>query len=467
MLQPVIIAGGSGTRLWPLSRSGFPKQFLSLGGTETLFQRTCNRCKTIKDAIKPPLVVTTEDYRFLVQEQLSEIGFRDTTLLLEPVGKNTAPAMTLAALHSMVEHDDPIMLVLPADHEIKNEQGFTEAVMTAAKLAAKNALVVLGVVPTSANTGYGYIKADGDTVTHFVEKPDIGNARQYLKDGSYFWNAGIFVVKSSVWLKILEQFRPDIAIGTLNAWQHKTIDNRFIRPNQEYFKAIPAESIDRAVIEHLPSSNIDIKMISLDVEWSDLGSWDAVWQTAPINSEGNAIFGDVLAFGSMNNYIHSSSRMLALVGVNDIAVIETADAVLVTDKKNSQDVRKIVEKLKLAQREESDFHRKVFRPWGWYDCLDEGEGFKVKRIQVSPGCSLSLQKHNHRAEHWIVVKGSAEVTCGDHVFNLTKNQSTYIPLGQVHRLANPNKTILEIIEVQSGNYLGEDDIERFSDEYGR
>ena len=466
-VQPVIIAGGSGTRLWPLSRSGFPKQFLALGGTETLFQKACLRCKTIIDDIKPTLIVTNEEHRFLAQEQLREIGLTDANLLLEPVGRNTAPAMTIAALQAIAEDDDSILFVTPADQTIQNSEAFQTAARSAVQLAMDNALVVLGVVPTSAHMGYGYIKADGDIVEQFVEKPDLATAEHYLQEGDYYWNAGIFVTKASVWLKALEQFRPDIATATQNAWRNKTVDHHFVRPDKEAFMAIPAESVDYAVIEHLPNSDITINMVPLDAGWNDLGSWDAVWETTPTNNDGNALTGDVLSVDSSNNYVHASSRVVGLVGVNDIVVVETPDAILVADKERSQDVKKIVEQLKADGREESDLHRKVCRPWGWYDSIDEGERFKVKRIQVAPGASLSLQKHYQRAEHWIVVKGTAEVTCGDHVLTLTENQSTYIPLGEVHRLSNPGKTPLEIIEVQSGAYLSEDDIVRFEDKYGR
>ena len=467
MLQPVIIAGGSGTRLWPLSRSGFPKQFLSLGGTETLFQKACLRCKAITNDTKPPLVVTNEEHRFLAQEQLREIGLTGATLLLEPIGRNTAPAMTLAALEAMADDVDPVLFVTPADQTIQSNDAFQAAAREAIQLAMNNALVILGVVPTSAHTGYGYIKAEGDTVSQFVEKPDLTTAERYLKEGNYFWNAGIFVTKASVWLKALEQFRPDIASATQNAWRNKTIDIHFVRPDIEAFKAIPAESIDYAVIEHLPNSSIPINMVPLDAGWNDLGSWDAVWETTPRNNDGNTFSGDVLSVDSSNNYVHASSRIVSLVGVNNTVVVETPDAVLVSDKEHSQDVKKVVAQLKASGREESELHRKVFRPWGWYDTIDEGERFKVKRIQINPGSSLSLQKHQQRAEHWVVVKGTAEITRGDNVFTLTENQSTFIPLGETHRLTNPGETPLEIIEVQSGDYLGEDDIIRLDDDYGR
>ncbi len=467
---PVIIAGGSGTRLWPLSRSGFPKQFLALGENETLFQKACMRCVSLAgDQItnQPPFIVTNEEHRFLAAEQLREIT-TNGTLLLEPVGRNTAPALTLAALHARAS-GDPILFVTPADQTIQNDLAFQQAAIEAIELANGGALVVLGVTPDSAHTGYGYIKANLDdaTVEQFVEKPDEHTAQQYLSDGSYFWNAGMFVVKASVWLKAIEIFRDDIAEATNKAWANHSTDGYFVRPNKALFEQIPAESVDYAVIEKLPGSFTPIKMVPLDAGWNDLGSWDAVWHTSATNSDGNALQGDVLCIDSTDSYVNASSRMVSLVGIDNVIVVETADAVLVADKARSQDVRKVVGQLKADGRKESDLHRKVYRPWGWYDSIDEGDCFKVKRIQVAPGASLSLQKHYQRAEHWIVVKGIAEVTCGEKVVTLTENQSTYIPLGEVHRLANPSKTPLEIIEVQSGSYLGEDDIVRFKDKYGR
>jgi len=466
-LIPVIIAGGSGTRLWPLSRSGFPKQFLALGSTETLFQKACLRCKQLSVSIKPALVVTNEEHRFLAQEQLREIGLSDSTLLLEPIGRNTAPAMTLAALHSMADGDDPILFVSPADQTIQDEEAFKTAAESAISLAEQGSIVVLGIVPQSAHTGYGYIKADSDDVSEFVEKPDQSTAEQYINNGNYFWNAGIFVTHASVWLKAIAKFRGDIFEATNVAFKKISTDNQFVRPDKSAFEAITSESIDYAVIEHLPNSDMSIKMVPLDAGWNDLGSWDAVWHTSPTNEQGNALRGDVLCVDSKNNYVNAASRIVGIVGVENIVVVETPDAILVADKERSQDVKSIDEQLKRSGREESDLHRKVCRTWGWYDSLDEGERFKVKRIQVAPGASLSLQKHYQRAEHWIVVKGTAEVTCGDNVLTLTENQSTYIPLGEVHRLSNPGKTPLEIIEVQSGAYLGEDDIVRFEDKYGR
>ena len=467
---PVIIAGGSGTRLWPLSRSGFPKQFLAFGGNETLFQNACLRCASLAgDQVTShaPVIVTNEEHRFLAAEQLRELKINGT-LLLEPVGRNTAPAMTLAALHAQTS-GDPILFVTPADQTIHDDSAFHKAAITAIELANDGALVVLGITPDSAHTGYGYIKANLDdaNVEQFVEKPDEPTAQEYLSDGRYFWNAGMFVVKASIWLRALEVSRDDIAEATYKAWADHSADGYFVRPNKALFEQIPAESVDHAVIEKLPGSEIPIKMVPLAAGWNDLGSWDAVWHTTPTNSDGNALQGDVLCIDTTDSYVNASSRMVSLVGIDNVIVVETADAVLVANKARSQDVKKVVEQLEAERREELDLHRKVCRPWGWYDSIDEGDRFKVKRIQVAPGASLSLQKHYQRAEHWIVVKGTAEVTCGDQVITLTENQSTYIPLGEVHRLANPGKTPLEIIEVQSGSYLGEDDIVRFDDKYGR
>ena len=467
MIQPVILAGGSGTRLWPLSRSGFPKQFLSLGDSQTLFQNTCLMFRNISENINSSLIVTNEEHRFIAQEQLKEIGFNSSNLLLEPVGKNTAPAMTLAALYSMKDSEDPILFVMPADQIIQNKEAFNKVFRKATKLAEKGSLVVVGMVPQSPHTGYGYIKLKGEDVAKFVEKPDLITATKYLAKGRYYWNAGIFIVKASVWLKALNQFRPDISKATKVAFKDFKVEGCFFRPNKEAFNTIPAESIDYAVIENLPNSDIPIKMVELDAGWSDLGSWDSISDNAQTNEDGNSIKGDVITFDSTNNYVNASSRLVGIVGVKNLVVIETADAILILDKKRSHDVKNIVNQLKHKGREEIILHRKVYRPWGWYDNVEEGEGFKVKRIHVASGEALSLQKHSYRAEHWIVVRGIAEVTCGDKVFHLSENQSTYIPLGEVHRLSNPGKGILEIIEVQSGSYLGEDDIVRFHDQYGR
>ncbi len=397
--------------------------------------------------------------------------------LLEPVRRNTAPALTLAALAAKADGQDPVMIVTPADQTVTNTAAFTKAMQRAAREAATGNIVILGIKPNAPETGYGYIKAGVEAkepamlVQRFVEKPSVSTAQQYLEEGGYYWNAGMFVLKASVWLNALEQFRPDILRATTVAWEHRGVDSYpstpFVRPGKVEFAAIPSESIDYAVMERCPGSKYPIKMVPLDAGWSDLGAWDAVWNVLPKDEEDNAHLGDVLATGSRNTLVHATSRLVGLVGVQNLIVVETPDAVLVADRSRSQEVRQIVSQLQAAKREEHTLHRKVHRPWGWYDSIDEGARFKVKRIKVSPGASLSLQKHNHRAEHWIVVKGTAEITCGDKKLLLTENQSTYIPMGELHRLANPGAIPLEIIEVQSGGYLGEDDIVRFEDNYGR
>jgi mannose-1-phosphate guanylyltransferase/mannose-6-phosphate isomerase len=479
-VTPVILCGGSGTRLWPLSRTGFPKQFLCLTGNESLFQQAAQRLVGLAlDGIQVavPLIVSGEDHRFLASEQLREVGITLGAALLEPVGRNTAPALTLAALAATENGQDPVLVVTPADQTVANIAAFTVAVQQAIAQAADGNIVILGVTPDKPETGYGYIRteqrkdaswrANPLQVTAFVEKPNQATAEAYLKEGHYFWNAGMFVLRASVWLKALQTFRPDIAQGCQAAWANKKQDTQFIRPGKDEFAAIPSESVDYAVMEHCPGSAFPIQMVPLDAGWSDLGAWVAVWNVLPKDEHGNAHVGDVLTTDSCNTLVHASSRLVTLVGVSDLVVIETADAVLVADKTRSQDVKHIVAQLQNTKREEQTLHRKVHRPWGWYDSIDEGGRFKVKRIQVRPGASLSLQKHHHRAEHWIVVIGTAEITNGDKVLTLTENQSTYIPMGEVHRLANPGSIPLEIIEVQSGSYLGEDDIVRFSDIYGR
>jgi mannose-1-phosphate guanylyltransferase / mannose-6-phosphate isomerase len=481
-VTPVILCGGSGTRLWPLSRTGFPKQFLCLTGNESLFQQAAQRLAALGNddiQVATPVIVSGEDHRFLASEQLREVGIALGSALLEPMGRNTAPALTLAALAAMKNGQDPVLVVTPADQTIVKTAAFTAAVQQAIAQAEQGNIVILGVTPDKPETGYGYIqvarhceeRSDAAiqplTVQAFVEKPDLSTAQRYLSEGGYYWNAGMFVLKASVWLAAIEQFAPAILQATRTAWEARKTDGAFVRPGKAEFEAISSESVDYAVMEHCPGSAFPIQMVPLDAGWSDLGAWDAVWQVQPKDEHGNAHVGDVLHTGSHNTLVHASSRLVSLVGVSDLVVVETADAVLVASKANSQDVKHIVSQLTAQKREEHTLHRKVHRPWGWYDSIDEGGRFKVKRIQVKPKASLSLQKHHHRAEHWIVVTGTAEITNGDKLLTLTENQSTFIPLGVVHRLANPGQVPLEIIEVQSGAYLGEDDIVRFEDNYGR
>ena len=474
-VQPVILCGGSGTRLWPLSRAGFPKQFLCLTGADSLFQQVAKRLMglgTDHIQVANPFVVTGEDHRFLATEQLREVGISPTAALLEPVARNTAPALTLAALAAVENGEDPVLVVTPADQTVSDASAFIGAMHDAIRQAAEGAIVILGVTPDRPETGYGYIQAVVTptptlVVERFVEKPDEVTALQYLAEGGYYWNAGMFVLKASVWLQAIESFRPDIAATTRAAWAQRSSDAAFVRPGAAEFAAIPSDSVDYAVIERCPGSRFPIRMAPLDAGWSDLGAWDAVWSVLPKDGQGNAHVGDVLATDSSNTLVHATHRLVALVGVHNLVVVESPDAVLVADRSRSQDVKHIVNTLQQQKREEHTLHRKVHRPWGWYDSIDEGGRFKVKRIQVKPGASLSLQKHHHRAEHWVVVSGTAEITCGDKKLLLTENQSTYIPLGEVHRLANPGTIPLEIIEVQSGSYLGEDDIIRFQDHYGR
>jgi mannose-1-phosphate guanylyltransferase/mannose-6-phosphate isomerase len=477
---PIILCGGSGTRLWPLSRTGFPKQFLCITGNESMFQQAAQRLAALdNDSFKvaSPVIVSGEEHRFLASEQLREVGIDLGAALLEPMGRNTAPALTLAALAAAQNDQDPVLVVTPADQSIARPAAYTAAVRLAIAQAEKGNIVILGVTPDKPETGYGYIRtelnkseptlADVLNVTAFVEKPNQATAEAYLKEGNYYWNAGIFVLKASVWLAAIEQFAPAILKATRIAWDARKIDGPFMRPGQAEFAAIPSQSVDYAVMEHCPGSAFSIQMVPLDAGWNDLGAWEAVWNVLPKDANGNTHRGDVLQTESHNTLVHASSRMVALVGVSDLVVVETSDAVLVASKSRSQDVKNIVNQLTAQKREEQSLHRKVHRPWGWYDSIDEGGRFKVKRIQVKPKASLSLQKHHHRAEHWIVVTGTAEITNGDKLLTLTENQSTYIPLGEVHRLANPGTIPLEIIEVQSGSYLGEDDIVRFEDTYGR
>jgi mannose-1-phosphate guanylyltransferase/mannose-6-phosphate isomerase len=471
---PVVMAGGSGTRLWPLSRSGFPKQFLVLGGgTQSLFQQAVGRLMALGKgggskaiAVAQPAIVGNEEHRFMVLDQLRDMQVEPGAVLLEPLGRNTAPALTLAALQALESGADPVLVVTPADQTVTDEAAFTASLRRAVEAAAEGAIVILGISPDRPETGYGYIRADGPKVAQFVEKPDLATAQKYLAQGGYFWNAGMFVLRASVWMAALERFRPDIASACRAAFAPRRNDGVFVRPDKAAFAAVPSESVDYAVMEKCPGV-LDIRMEPLAAGWNDLGAWEAVWQVAPKDAAGNAQVGDAIVHDCRNTLVQATSRLVSLIGLDDVIVVETPDAVLVTRRERSQDVKAIVNHLGREQRGEQALHRKVYRPWGWYDSIDQGPRDQVKRIMVKPGASLSLQMHHHRAEHWIVVTGTAEVTVGEKVILLAENQSTYIPLGEKHRLRNPGKVPLELIEVQSGSYLGEDDIVRFEDTYGR
>ena len=474
---PVVLCGGSGTRLWPLSRVEFPKQFLSLLDEESLFQQTVSRLNKLSSTsvhIGKTLIVTNEQHRFLVQDQLKIFKEISVDILLESHANNTAPALTLAALRATEFKQDPILVISPADQLIQNEDSYNNALKNAIAVAASGNIVILGVKPTQPETGFGYIKFKGKSgnfeefdVEKFAEKPSLTIAKSYINSEGYFWNSGIFVVRASVWLEAINFFRPNISLSTLEAFENKTQDNQFIRPAKDKYYIIPTESVDCAVLEQCPGSPYSLKMIPLNAGWSDLGSWDAVWKMASKDETGNVAMGDIIIKNSHNNLVHASHRLVSLAGVEDLVIIESSDAILITRRSSSQDVKQIVFELKSQKREEIQAHRKYSRPWGYFETIDIGNQFKVKRIHVKPGSSLSLQVHRKRSEHWVVVSGVAEVTCGDKVFMLHENQSTYIRAGEKHRLLNPDKAPLVIIEVQTGKYLGEDDIERFDDIYGR
>ena len=476
-IVPVILCGGSGTRLWPLSRTGFPKQFLVLSGTTSLFQQAIERVNGLAAddiVVGDTLIVTGEEHRFLALDQLREMPEVNTTLLLEPVGRNTAPALTFAALQAAKDGEDPILVVTPADQTVKNSAAFTDALQRSVRAASNGSIVILGIAPDKPETGYGYIKQKADaghfgehSVAQFAEKPDLATAIGYLASDGYYWNGGMFVVRASLWLAALGQFRPAILQATAQSCAVVSSDLPFVRPDKTLFSAIPSESIDYAVMEHCPGSDFDIKMITMDAGWNDLGSWDKVWQVGESDDAGNVTSGDTILVDTKNTFVYSSTRLVSTVGVDNLVIIETADAILIADKSQCQHVKKIVNQLVKDNRQEDTLHRKVHRPWGWYDSMDEGARFKVKRIQVKPGASLSMQKHAHRAEHWVVIKGTAEITNGEQLLTLSENQSTFIPPGTLHRLSNPGDIPLEIIEVQSGSYVGEDDILRFEDAYGR
>ena len=463
-LQPVLLSGGSGTRLWPLSREAYPKQFLPLAGDDTMVQATWRRVEALADLA--PIVVANEEHRFLVAEQLRQVGAPVPAILLEPVGRNTAPAIAAAALQAMAGGADPLLLVLPSDHVVRDVAGFQRAVREASSAAEAGALVTFGIVPDAPETGFGYIQAEaGDglrQVLRFVEKPDAATARSYLDAGGYYWNSGMFLFRASRYLEELARFRPDIVDAVRAAHAAARHDGDFVRLDKDAFSACPSDSIDYAVME----KTADAMVLPVDIGWNDVGSWSALWDVAERDADGNAHHGDVIAVDSRNSYAYAQ-RLVALVGVDDIVVVETDDAVLVARKDKVQEVKQVVARLKQEQRSQAVLHREVHRPWGSYDSVDNGGRHQVKRIKVKPGAALSLQMHHHRAEHWIVVSGTAEVTRGEETLLLSENQSTYIPLGVTHRLRNPGKVPLELIEVQSGSYLGEDDIVRFEDVYGR
>lgn len=463
-LQPVLLSGGSGTRLWPLSREAYPKQFLPLAGDDTMVQATWRRVEALADLA--PIVVANEEHRFLVAEQLRQVGAPVPAILLEPVGRNTAPAIAAAALQAMAGGADPLLLVLPSDHVVRDVAGFQRAVREASSAAEAGALVTFGVVPDAPETGFGYIQAEaGDglrQVLRFVEKPDAATARSYLDAGGYYWNSGMFLFRASRYLEELARFRPDIVDAVRAAHAAARHDGDFVRLDKDAFSACPSDSIDYAVME----KTADAMVLPVDIGWNDVGSWSALWDVAERDADGNAHHGDVIAVDSRNSYAYAQ-RLVALVGLDDIVVVETDDAVLVARKDKVQEVKQVVARLKQEQRSQAVLHREVHRPWGSYDSVDNGGRHQVKRIKVKPGAALSLQMHHHRAEHWIVVSGTAKVTRGDETLLLSENESTYIPLGVKHRLENPGKVPLELIEVQSGSYLGEDDIVRFEDVYGR
>ncbi|KZC34052.1 MULTISPECIES: mannose-1-phosphate guanylyltransferase/mannose-6-phosphate isomerase [Rhodanobacter] len=469
MLIPLILSGGSGTRLWPVSRKNLPKQFLELAGKGTLFQQTIARTRQLP-GVAAPIVVASDDHRFLAADQLLEAGITDGTIVLEPLARNTAPAIALGALQALQRDADATLLVLPADHLIGNTAAFVEGVKQAMPLAAQGWLVTFGIRPDRPETGFGYIRraeaidGHGFRVEQFVEKPDLATAGSYLAHGGYDWNSGMFLFKAACYLEELAAHAPAMLAAVREAHAKASADLDFVRIDRDAFAQVPDDSIDYAVMEKTRRAAV----IPVSCAWSDIGSWSALWLTGDKDPDGNLREGDTMAVDTRNSLLRSHDHhLIATVGVDDLIVVTTPDATLVAHRDAAQDVKKIVEQLKAAGRSEHSLHRVVYRPWGSYDSLETGDRFQVKRIVVKPGASLSLQKHHHRAEHWIVVSGTAEVTCDDKVFLLGENQSTYIPLGSRHRLRNPGKVALELIEVQSGSYLGEDDIVRFDDVYGR
>ena len=466
MIIPVILSGGSGTRLWPLSRKLYPKQFISLINETTLFQDTIKR---LPIEASSPLIICNEEHRFIVAEQLRQIDSSNEGIILEPIGKNTAPAIAIAAMNLKNKKEDPVLLVLSADHLIRNNSKFLKTIKIANKIAEKGKMVALGVRPNKPETGYGYIEVDNSkkndyySILSFTEKPNIEIVKEYLNSGNHFWNSGIFMFKASVYLEELKKYEPEIYRICKKSCINASKDLDFIRIDNDVFHECPEKSIDYAVME---KTNLGV-VVPFDGSWSDIGSWESLWASKPKDNNNNVSEGDVILNQVQNSFIHSSNRLIAVNDISDLVIIDTQDALLVSSKQNSQEIKNIVYKLKNEKRSESDSHRKVYRPWGYYDSIDSGIGFQVKRIFVNPGAKLSLQKHEKRAEHWVIVKGIASITCGNKVFQLKENQSTYIPKGEVHRLENAEKKPLEIIEIQTGNYLGEDDIIRLEDDYER
>ncbi|SFD75113.1 mannose-1-phosphate guanylyltransferase/mannose-6-phosphate isomerase [Pseudoalteromonas denitrificans] len=476
MILPVIMSGGSGSRLWPLSRALHPKQFLALLNENTLLQETINRLDPASTI--DPLIICNNEHRFIVAEQLRANGTGSSDIILEPMGKNTAPAITLAALAAIAKGDDPLLLVLAADHVIKDVTAFQTAVVTASDFAEQGKLVTFGIVPTHAETGYGYIKQGekrtqlesvGFDVASFVEKPDLTTAQSYLDSGEYLWNSGMFMFKASRYLEELAKFSPKMLEVCTKAYESKSQDLDFTRICADIFAQCPEDSIDYAVMEPLckAEDSQNAIVVPMNAGWSDVGSFSSLWEVSEKDESGNVNHGDIISHNTTNSYINAGHKLVTTVGIDNLVIVETKDALLVADKSQVQDVKKIVEKLKSDERYEYKHQREVYRPWGKYDSLDFGDRDQVKRITVKPGAKLSVQMHHHRSEHWVVVSGTAKVTNGDKTFLVTENESTYIPLGQVHALENPGVLPLELIEVQTGSYLGEDDIVRFDDKYGR